>query len=98
MYANITGLMIKNPAFKELIIYYKRTTATARYQRHIEATNPGPEAEYEFRLGPLLPNATYEVITRVKYADGSLSTSTNRINLATSAGDVVDIQDYLLTA
>lgn len=94
VYANITGLMIKNPAFKELIIYYKRTTATARFQRHVEATNPGPEQEYEFRLGPLLPNATYRLDTRVKYADGSLSTATNVINIATSAGDVVDVRDF----
>ena len=93
VYANITGLMIKNPAFKELIIYYKRNTATSRYQRHVEATNPGPEAEYEFRLGPLLPNATYRLDTRVKYTDGSLSTATNTINIATSGGDVVDIDD-----
>ena len=94
VYANITGLMIKNPDFKELIIYYKRTTATARYQRHVEATNPGAEQEYEFRLGPLLPNATYRLDTRVKYANGELSSATNTINIATSAGDVVDIQDY----
>lgn len=93
VYANITGLMIKNSDFKELIIYYKRTTATARYQRHVEATNPGPEQEYEFRLGPLLPNATYRLDTRVKYANGELSSATNTINIATSGGDVVDIND-----
>ena len=84
VYATLTGIQPKNPAYKELIVYYKRNIKSETvYQQMIVTTRPGSEQSFTFRLGPFLPNAPYQVISRVKYTGGELSSRVNKIVLQT---------------
>jgi hypothetical protein len=98
VYANITGIQPDRADYKELNIYYKRNISTETvFQQMVVTTKPGPNQAFSFRLGPLLKGRTpYVMITRVKYADGDLSTRVNKIFLEAS-GSVAqeDPRDYV---
>lgn len=98
VYATITGTQPDRNDYKELIIYYKRAIATETvYQQMVVTTKPGANKSFSFRLGPLLKGRTqYDLISRVKYATGELSTRVNKIKLdASGATTAEDPRDYV---
>ena len=98
VYATITATQPTNPAYKELILYYKRNIRTETvYQQMVVTTKPGANNSFTFRVGPLLPLSPYYVIGRVKYSDGELSSKVNKVYLNTS-GTSEDPRDYVVSA
>lgn len=87
VYATITGIQPENATYKELSIYYKRNISSETvFQQMTVTTKPGANKSFTFRVGPLLPNQPYTLISRVKYTGGELSTNVNKLQLTTKPG------------
>jgi hypothetical protein len=93
--AVLTGKIPQNAMYLHTVFYYRREGTQEPFYQQYNATKNIPGSAVQITIERLIPNETYEVISRVAYSSGESSANTNKIVFDAVFTGQIDPVDYV---